>query len=109
MELSGYRSMWTIVMFDLPVDTPSRRKAYTQFRKNLLSDGFMKLQYSVYARPSPSKETANVHLARIERWLPCDGEVRVLEMTDKQYGLMKIFWGQKRRVPEEAPQQLEFF
>ena len=96
-------------MFDLPVDTPRRRKAYTQFRKHLLQDGFLKLQYSVYARPSPSREIANVHLARIERWLPCDGEVRILELTDKQFELMKIFWGQKRRPPQQPPKQLEFF
>ncbi len=96
-------------MFDLPVDTPKLRKAYAHFRKQLLSDGFFKLQYSVYARPSPSKETANVHIARIERWLPSAGEVRILEMTDKQYETMKIFWGQKRQVPPTSPKQLEFF
>ncbi|WP_146413748.1 CRISPR-associated endonuclease Cas2 [Crateriforma conspicua] len=101
--------MWTIVMFDLPVDTPKARKAYAMFRKQLLSDGFFKLQYSVYARPSPSKEIANVHIARVERWLPNAGEVRVLEMTDKQFEAMKIFWGRKRRPPESTPQQLEFF
>ena len=109
MELSGYRSMWTIVMFDLPVDTPQSRKEYTWFRKHLMQDGFFKLQYSVYARPSPSKETANVHIARVERWLPPGGEVRILEMTDRQYELMRIFWGQKRRPPPQTPNQLEFF
>ncbi len=109
MELSGYRSMWTIVMFDLPVDTSIARKAYTQFRKQLLSDGFFMLQYSVYARPSPSRESANVHTARIERWLPPNGEVRILEMTDKQYATMRIFWGQKRKPPPQSPKQLEFF
>lgn len=96
-------------MFDLPVDTPKLRKAYAEFRKQLLADGFFKLQYSVYARPSPSKETANVHIARIQRWLPNEGEVRILEMTDKQYETMKIFWGQKRQTPSKTPQQLEFF
>lgn len=96
-------------MFDLPVDTTQSRKDYAQFRKQLLSDGFFKLQYSVYARPSPSKEAANVHISRIERWLPPAGEVRLLEMTDRQYELMKIFWGQKRQPPPKTPLQLEFF
>ena len=101
--------MWIIVMFDLPVDTPKARKAYAHFRKQLLSDGFFKLQYSVYARPSPSKETTNVHINRIQRWLPNAGEVRILEMTDKQYEAMRIFWGQKRQPPAQTTQQLEFF
>ena len=109
MELSGYRSMWTIVMFDLPVDTKQSRKDYAQFRKHLLQDGFFKLQYSVYARPAPSKECATVHIQRLEHWLPPQGEVRVLEMTDKQFELMRIFWGKKRRPPPQTPKQLEFF
>ena len=55
MEISGYRCMWVLAMFDLPVDTKRARRAYTQFRKFLLKDGFAKMQFSVYVRHCASE------------------------------------------------------
>lgn len=101
--------MWVLTMFDLPVDTKKARRAYAQFRKGLLKDGFTKMQYSVYARPCPSEENATVHVARVERMVPDDGEVRVLVFTDKQFERMRIFWGKMRKPPAPAPPQLELF
>jgi CRISPR-associated protein Cas2 len=101
--------MWVMAMFDLPVDTPEARRAYTQFRKKLLQDGFGRLQYSVYVRHCASEENAEVHARRVERALPDDGEVRVLNITDKQFERMLVFWGKRRKPPEPPPQQLELF
>lgn len=101
--------MWAIVMFDLPTETRFARRCYAAFRKMLLRDGFQQMQYSVYARPCPSKENLDVHLVRVERSLPPDGEVRILELTDKQFERMRVFWGKKRTAVESAPCQLELF
>ena len=109
MQLSGYRFMWLLVMFDLPVDDAKARKAYTRFRKALLKDGFAKMQYSVYVRHCASRENAEVHEARVGAWVPPEGEVRILRITDKQYERMTVFWGKKRRKPEKPPAQLELF
>ena len=109
MRITGYRLMWVLTMFDLPTDTKRARKAYTQFRKVLLKNGFQQMQYSVYARPCPSRENAEVHVSRVEAHLPPDGEVRVLVITDKQFERMRIFWGKKRRAVEQSPNQLELF
>jgi len=109
MRITGYRLMWVLTMFDLPTDTKQARKEYTQFRKSLLTNGFRQMQYSVYARPCPSRENADVHVGRIEAHLPRDGEVRVLIITDKQFERMRIFWGKKRRATEKPPNQLELF
>ncbi|GJQ26108.1 MAG: CRISPR-associated endoribonuclease Cas2 [Phycisphaerae bacterium] len=109
MYLSGYRCMWVIAMFDLPVDTKAARKAYAQFRKALLKDGFAKMQFSVYIRNCASEENANVHIQRVQGFLPDDGEVRILTITDKQFERMRVFWGKRRKPPEPAPQQLELF
>ena len=109
MLISGYRCMWVVAMFDLPVDTKAARRAYTRFRKALLRDGFTQMQYSVYMRHCASEENAQVHLARIEATLPDDGEVRVLTITDKQFERMHVFWGKRRKPPEPAPAQLELF
>ncbi len=96
-------------MFDLPVTTQKARRAYTQFRKKLLQDGFSRLQYSVYVRHCASQENAEVHAGRIERSLPDDGEVRIITITDKQFERMHIFWGKRRKPPDVPPQQLELF
>lgn len=109
MRITGYRLMWVVTMFDLPTDTKRARRDYTVFRKRLLEDGFTQMQYSVYARACPSQENASVHVLRIERSLPPDGEVRVLVITDKQYERMRVFWGKRRQIPERAPCQLELF
>ncbi len=101
--------MWVVVMFDLPVDTKAARKAYAQFRRRLLEDGFERMQYSVYARHSFSEENAQVHIQRVERWTPADGEVRVITITDKQFERMRIFWGKRRVPPKKPPAQLELF
>ena len=74
MFINGYRCMWVIVMFDLPVDTPRARRAYTQFRKFLLRDGFIMMQYSVYMRHCPSQENADVHIQRVGAAIPPDYE-----------------------------------
>jgi CRISPR-associated protein Cas2 len=109
VDLSAYRFMWVVVFFDLPVDTKAARKAYAEFRKQLLKDGFTMLQYSVYARHSTSEENMLVHVKRVEGWVPPDGEVRILVVTDKQFERMRIFWGKIRKMPAPQPRQLEFF
>jgi CRISPR-associated protein Cas2 len=101
--------MWLVTMFDLPVDTKAARRAYTVFRTKLLKDGFAKMQFSVYIRHCASEENADVHLNRVEQAVPADGEIRVLTITDKQFERMRVFWGKKRRQPEQPPAQLELF
>ena len=109
MELSAYRSMWLLAMFDLPTDTKKARKAYTRFRKALIKDGFTMMQYSVYIRHCASDENAEVHEKRVVAHLPPDGEVRLVKITDKQYERMRVFWGRMRKPTEQAPRQLEMF
>ena len=101
--------MWLFVMFDLPVDTKLARKQYTQFRKFLLKDGFMQVQYSVYARVCPTQEKADVHVGRVEARVPPDGEVRLICITDQQFARQRICMGKRRKQPQKAPEQLEFF
>lgn len=101
--------MWIFVMFDLPTDTKKARKAYTVFRDSLLKDGFSMLQYSVYARHCASEENADIHEKRVKGFLPPDGEVRLMTVTDKQFERMKIFYGKIRKATEKAPEQASFF
>lgn len=101
--------MWIVTMFDLPVGTRQARRAYTDFRRVLLKDGFSRLQLSVYGRHCPSEENAAVHVSRIEKNVPPDGQVRILMVTEKQFERMRIFWGKMRGSPEKPGPQLMLF
>jgi CRISPR-associated protein Cas2 len=101
--------MWLIAMFDLPVETKENRRHYTRFRKMLLKDGFMMLQLSVYARYIPSEEAAEVHRRTVRLAVPPLGEVRIIAITDHQFGKMEVFYGKKPREPEQPPLQIMLF
>ena len=109
LNLSGYQGMWIFAMFDLPVETPRNRRDYTQFRKALLKDGFIFLQYSIYARYITGEEAAQAHRTFIRRSLPPEGQVRLLAVTDHQFGKMEVFHGKKPQLAEDVPQQFMLF
>lgn len=101
--------MWIFVHFDLPTDTKKHRKNYSDFRKFLLKDGFMMLQYSIYLRHCSSRENAEVHKIRVKKNLPPEGSIIVFEITDAQFGKMEFFIGTKARDVPKGQQQLELF
>ncbi len=101
--------MWVLVFFDLPTETKAERRIYSIFRKKLLKDGFTMFQFSIYLRHCPSMENAQVHIKRTKASLPERGHVGMMTVTDKQFGMMEIFYGQKKAEPETGPQQLEMF
>lgn len=109
MNFGGLNSMWVIVLFDLPTETQQERKQYAEFRHFLLEDGFVMMQYSVYMRHSSSDENAQVHVQRVKARLPPDGEVRIVKITDKQFGRIEVFYGSKRKPTETPPEQLMLF
>ena len=47
----SYRFMRILVMFDLPTETSEERRDYRKFRKNLIKNGFIMMQESVYVKP----------------------------------------------------------
>ena len=108
-RFSEYRIMWVLVLFDLPTETKKERKAYADFRKKILKDGFTMFQFSIYLRHCPSRENANVHIKRVKSFLPEWGEIGILCITDKQFGQMEIFSNQKPKAPEAPGLQLELF
>lgn len=92
-EFSGYRFMWMMVMFDLPVLSKRQRKRATRFRNDLLDLGFEMAQYSVYMKFCGGRPAANAMTSRVERLVPIEGTVSILVFTDKQYGRMRVFSG----------------
>ena len=103
-----------MAMFDLPVMTRKERKAATRFRNDLLDEGFLMIQFSVYARPCVNFEQLSKHLKLVEEFIPAAGNVRLLFITDEQWLKSLTVIGQnydqgKRSKDPKVPQQIEFW
>ena len=108
-RFSEYRIMWVLVLFDLPTETKKERKAYADFRKKILKDGFTMFQFSIYMRHCASRENADVHIKRVKSFLPEFGDIGIMCITDKQFGDIEIFHSRKPTKVEQPCQQLELF
>ncbi len=107
--LSGYRLMWVVVMFDLPVVEKAERKAATEFRNTLLDMGFEMSQFSVYMRFCTSQAQVDTHCKRVENALPVGGKVNILQFTDKQYERIISFHGKAKQPANKTSDQFDLF
>jgi CRISPR-associated protein Cas2 len=107
--LSGYRMMWVMVLFDLPVGTKPERSRATGFRNLLLDHGFEMVQFSVYCRFCTGKEQAETYVKVISQAVPNGGKVNILFFTDKQYENSISFTGRSRAGGPKKPDQLALF
>lgn len=87
------RSMRIIVFFDLPTGTKAERKEYSVFRKLLIKNGFSMLQFSVYERITRNHDDCERYISLIENNKPPKGDIRCLQVTEKQYESIKLILG----------------
>ena len=78
--------MWILVLFDLPVTTKTERGKATRFRTALLDLGFEMAQFSVYMKHCAGKEQAQTIQNKITSLVPPYGNIKLLFITDKQFG-----------------------
>ena len=114
MKQSSFKMGWIVTMFDLPVGTKQERKDAAGFRKFLLDDGYVMVNFSVYARPCVNWEQMRKHANRLEIVVPCAGNVRTFFITDKQWkdALVTIGKDYKKTHTQKSPdmpEQLEFW
>lgn len=101
--------MWCLVMFDLPVKTKQQRRAATEFRNMLLDMGYSMVQYSVYARYTPTQAGNRSTVQAIKAALPAHGYVRVLHISDHQWSSALRFSNFEQDLEEETPQLFTLF
>lgn len=102
----GWRSMWIIALFDLPTLTDAQKRSHARFRKELMGDGFLRMQYSVYYRHCQSSENAEAHIRKMSATIPPAGEVRFITITEKQFERIRVFIAGSRTEPEKPPDQI---
>lgn len=90
IKLNPYEAMWVMVFFDLPTVT----------KKQLLS---------IYMRSCGSRSNALLHKNRVKGFLPEEGCVSTMTLTDKQFEDIDIFYGKSPAKRPDAGIQLELF
>lgn len=101
--------MRLILFFDLPTKTKHDKKVYTIFRRYLLKDGFIMMQFSVYSRVCRGSDSVESHTRYLKSILPAKGNVRMLQVTEKQYIRMEILLGNVKKSEKNAGKQLLLF
>lgn len=93
MSKETRRIMRLIVFFDLPMVTKTEKRAYVQFRRFLLNDGYDMIQWSVYGRLLNGSDNQDKHLRRLVDNLPPAGSVRCMTVTEKQFAGIRLLVG----------------
>jgi CRISPR-associated protein Cas2 len=101
--------MRLIVFFDLPTATKKDRKAYAKFRKFLVDNGFMMIQFSVYVRICKGLDTVQMYEVYLEKNIPPKGNVRTLTITNAQYERIKVILGTEKYEEKIGERQLVLF
>lgn len=92
-------------MFDLHTETNEQKREYRLFRKTLLQNGFVMIQYSIYARTCPNREFAKKFSGKLKSFAPSDGNIRLLTVTQKQYNDMELILGSKTHLEDTLTEQ----
>lgn len=93
----GYEFMRLVLFFDLPMVTKSERKVYMQFRKYLIKNGYIMVQFSVYSKIFSNREAAVNHTKILKRNVPNQGQIRLMMVTETQYSRIEVIVGGKSK------------
>lgn len=85
--------MRLIVFFDLPMVSKTEIRIYNKFRKWLIENGYIMMQYSIYVKLFNNRDSAENHIVMLKRYIPKQGQVRIVMITEKQYENIKIIVG----------------
>lgn len=68
-----------------PTNKRGTKTAYTEFRKLLISDGFILWGPELYMRVVTSRKSADTHIRRLKERHPSTGTIRILRLTERQF------------------------
>ena len=89
----SYEFMRLILMFDLPMVTKKEKRIYTRFRKSLIQNGYIMMQFSIYSKIFNNRESADNHTKQLRRFLPSQGQIRIMVVTENQYAKIHVIVG----------------
>lgn len=90
-------------MFDLPMESTSDKRNYRKFRRFLIQNGYVMMQYSVYSKIILNRSVLNFQKVKIKQNAPRNGYVELLVITEKQYtSIESIVWDSERTNQENT-------
>lgn len=89
----SYRYMRILVMFDLPSTTSLDLREYRRFRQFLIKNGFIMMQESIYTKLTLSPSSAELARNQVRKFIPQDGLVQMITITEKQFQNMELLVG----------------
>lgn len=95
-----YNFVRLLLFFDLPMTTKAEIKTYTKFRKYLIKNGYLMMQFSVYSKIFPNREAAVCHINLLRKNVPKAGQIRIMLVTEKQYAKIEVIVGGKSKQEE---------
>ncbi len=88
--------MRLLLLFDLPSVEAYEKKEYLTFRKSLLKNGYIMVQFSVYMKSLNTQVKIENEVQKIKKYIPKNGNIRILSITEKQYQNMYLLLGNKK-------------
>ncbi len=67
---------------------------YTNLRKFLIRDGYIRIAPEVFMRIVPNRKGTEKHYRRISEYAPKTGTVRIIRLTEKQYANIQMLSGE---------------
>ena len=98
--------MRIIVFFDLPTQTTKDRSNYTRFRKFLIENGFIMLQFSVYGKLVLNKTSEEIIKEKVRKQCPNHGLVQIICITEKQFNKMEFIVGTSQKIVIDSDKRL---
>ena len=68
-------------MFDLPVAEKKHRKAYREFKKYLLQNGYRTIQKSLYVKLLHNISNAKTEILKVKSAAPTEGNIQMLPLS----------------------------
>lgn len=101
--------MRLICFFDVPSVTEKEKKEAQQFREFLLKKGFIMMQWSMYAKHLLYNDSLESLSNSIKNKLPENGNLMLIEMTDKQFECLLVYNNFQRTRPPKKYEIIELF
>ena len=92
--------MRILLFFDLPTVSNLDKKNYRLFRKGLIKEGFLQMQESVYSKLVLNRTSVDLTINRVKAFLPKEGIVQVLVVTERQFASIINILGNPRTHSE---------
>lgn len=98
--------MRIVLFFDLPTETVKDKNNYRKFRKFLIENGFIMMQYSVYSKLVLNKSAENMVKEKVKKYCPAYGLVQMLSVTEKQFNKMEFVAGSAQKTIIDSDERL---